>query len=124
MDEAMAPASRTHLELLGLTVLAMVAALLGSLPLVSLVGALAVVVRAHSRAKRRAADAAALGAGAVVAFFALATGLHLDQRYLYLAPLVGGLTTVIARNRLVRRRRRRSGGSTASPPLRVDHDTL
>jgi uncharacterized membrane protein YozB (DUF420 family) len=124
MDETKMRASRTRLELLGLTILATIAAILGSLPLVSLVGALAVVVHAHSRAKRRAADAAALGAGAVVAFFALATGLHLDQRYLYLAPLVGGLTTVIARNRLLRRRRRRRGGSAASRPLRVDHDTL
>jgi fructose-specific phosphotransferase system IIC component len=100
--------TRTQLELAGLTVLAFFAAAADSLPVIGLIGAVAAVVGTHSRVKRRAAEAAAWGAAAAVAFLAAQNALDLDHRLSYTAPVIAGVVTLSIKSHRARRRHRRS----------------
>jgi len=100
--------TRTQLELAGLTVLAFFAAAADSLPVIGLIGAVAAVAGTHSRVKRRAAEAAAWGAAAAVAFLAAQNALDLDRRLSYMAPVVAGAVTLSIKGNRARRRHRRS----------------
>jgi len=68
----------------------MIAAVLHSMPLLSLVGALAAVTATHNRTKRRAAKAGMWATLSAVAWLAAVKGLHADQRLALLAPILAG----------------------------------
>jgi hypothetical protein len=68
----------------------MCAALLHSISLLGLIGAVAVVTETHNRAKRRRAKASAWAALAVVAWLALVNGMHADPRLGLAAPVIAG----------------------------------
>ena len=84
---------------------AVIAAALGSLPLLALVGAAAALVTAHSRVKRRAAKAGLWAAAGSLVWVALVGALHAGQGWALVGPvLAGAIATVLSRPRKRRRR--------------------
>jgi hypothetical protein len=81
-------ALKRRLVFVALVSAALTAAALNSLPLLALIGAVAALVNAHSRAKRRAAKAALLATTSAVLWVGMNNVLEVDARAAYCAPLI------------------------------------
>lgn len=104
---------RTRALKLAIFTAAMIAAVLGSLPLLAFVGAASALLTAHNRVKRRAAKAGLWAAAVSLVWVALVGGLHAGRGWALVGTvLAGAIATVLNRPR----RRRRRDPRPLGPP--------
>jgi hypothetical protein len=97
--------ARTRALKLAIFTAAMIAAVLGSLPLLALVGAASALLTAHTRVKRRAAKAGLWAAAGSLVWVALVGGLHAGRGWALVGTVLAGAIAIVL-NRPTRRRRR------------------